>query len=855
MTADRRDRSLIPALQAAFARIAGWSFDYRWVVLGLFAAFVGVTAHLASRVLTSSGIQSYFEDTDPHLIAYEKYREDFGSDEVSYILYDAPGYEHGPWNLEVMRKIATLTTALEDEVPFVYQVRSLVNAELLIGVEDGLEIHEIADDFPESQEAMLVARERVMSKPMLVGGLVSGDSMHAAIIVEMDASSTDPIEDLRLDPEGGDGIDNIFPTATEAVISSILERPEYAGIRFYHGGDVALDSAYYRVIWDEGRILALISMLVIGGILLASYRSVIGTLAPLAVVQLTIMACIAFIYLVGWKLDLGFSRTPTLLTAIGVAHSVHIISEFRSRYAALRDRRAALVESVALVGVPCLMTSITTAIGFAAIGFSPIKSLSHAGIYSAVGVVGAFVLSFTLLMALLVMSRRELAGLAGATCAVGAFLALRSFGILEASLAALVAGSLGIALITRLAAHEREPARVVSHSPRVDRSLTGIADFSIRFRKPILIGFAALFALCFLGIPRIVVDTNWMETFSYAMPIKAITERIDGEMGGSSRTVFVFDSGESDGIMEPAVLREMERIQTIGAGHHAVRKSYSLVDILKDLNQAFHGGDPAYHVIPDSRELVAQYLLLYESSGGDEAEEYVTPDYQRASVEVRMALGPSSWASSLINEVNSELQVEPLESTEVMVTGIGSLYDRLMDYIVWTQITSFVLAFGAIALILIGLFSSGSTGLIAMVPNLTPVALVLGIMGWSGIYLDYSKVMIAAVAMGIAVDDTIHMMTRYRHEFSRCGDYTEALRRAMLGVGRPLMITSAALVGGFLVLTFSVLNSEVSMGILLATTIITALIADFLLMPALILTFHPFGPESAGQAEHLSDAA
>ena len=168
MTADRRDRSLIPALQAAFARIAGWSFDYRWVVLGLFAAFVGVTAHLASRVLTSSGIQSYFEDTDPHLIAYEKYREDFGSDEVSYILYEAPGYEHGPWNLEVMRKIATLTTALEDEVPFVYQVRSLVNAELLIGVEDGLEIHEIADDFPESQEAMLVARERVELAEILI---------------------------------------------------------------------------------------------------------------------------------------------------------------------------------------------------------------------------------------------------------------------------------------------------------------------------------------------------------------------------------------------------------------------------------------------------------------------------------------------------------------------------------------------------------------------------------------------------------------------------------------------------------------------------------------------------------------
>jgi len=142
------------------------------------------------------------------------------------------------------------------------------------------------------------------------------------------------------------------------------------------------------------------------------------------------------------------------------------------------------------------------------------------------------------------------------------------------------------------------------------------------------------------------------------------------------------------------------------------------------------------------------------------------------------------------------------------------------------------------------LFRSIRTGLIAMVPNLSPVFLTLGVMGWLGIPLDYNKISIAAVAMGIAVDDTIHLMSRVRYEFNRLGNYREALDEALREVGRAVMITSVALVLGFLVLTLSILDSQAVRGVLLATTIIAALVADFLLMPALILTFKPFGPES-----------
>jgi len=166
-----------------------------------------------------------------------------------------------------------------------------------------------------------------------------------------------------------------------------------------------------------------------------------------------------------------------------------------------------------------------------------------------------------------------------------------------------------------------------------------------------------------------------------------------------------------------------------------------------------------------------------------------------------------------------------------------------MDYIVTSQIMGFSLAFSAIATLMCILLRSVKAGLIAMIPNLVPVLLTLGTMGWLGIPLDYSKVSIAAIAMGIAVDDTIHLVLRFRHEFRLCGNYADALGRALLDVGQALVITSIALVVGFSVLLVSILDSQATQGMLLSATIVMALVADFLLMPALILTLKPFGPE------------
>ena len=861
--------SIFDQINRRFAALAGWSHDYRWVVVALGLAVIAGGSVIAARIEVDNSYEAYFDPSDPAYLAYERYRDDFGSDEVSYILYDAPDAEHGVWNLEVMRRIAEITERLED-VPFIYDVQSIVNAELIEGSVEGIDIAAIEDDFPETQQELLAYRDRVMSKPMLVGGIASADLSHGAIIIDMDRSSTDPPELIMHDPDKGPyDLENLYPQVTESHIEAILGSPEYDGIQFYHSGDVPLNAIYNRLILGEGWLLEQITKLVIIGILLIAFRSAIGAIAPVYVVSISVTLTLALMALVGWKAGLGFGGTPTLLTAIGIAHAVHILSEFGDNYRRLGDRREALVRTVYLVGAPCLMTSITTAVGFASIGSVPIKAIAESGLYNAFGIFMAFVMSFTLLMALLSMTRREMAVIAGAAAAYFVWSLGRlygsMFGLEDVSTAAWIgaaAGVGGVAALLTLRYYDRAPApRTPAPSAKggdaLQRFLVAVARFDVRHRRAILAAFAVLFLFSGIGITRVVADSNWLDDLSDGMRLKQVIQRADRVMGGTTNLIYLFDSGEPDGIKDPALLREMERIQEIAAEDpEFVRKSYSLVDILKDLNQQFHGGDPAHYTIPDSRELVAQYLLLYEMSGGEEAEEMVTPDYQRASVELRLALAPTSKTTELARRIEAELADEPLERAEVSLTGIGALWIKLVDYIVSSQVQGFSIAFVAIALIMVAMFRSLGTGMISMVPNLTPVALALGVMGWAGIYLDYAKISIASVAIGIAVDDTIHLVSRYRHAFDECGSYTQALERALQDVGKALLITSTALVCGFLVLTLSELQSQITYGSLLATTIVTALVADFLLMPALVLTFEPFGPEGVRKgAQELREAA
>ncbi|RMF23087.1 MAG: RND transporter, partial [Deltaproteobacteria bacterium] len=346
----------IERLSRWFARVGVAAYDHRWRVVLACAVLIGGSLYLASGARIDNSFEAYFDRGDRFYQSYLQFREDFGSDEISYIVYEAPQTEYGPWDLEVMRRIAGLTDRIESEVPFVKEVTSLANVEFLDAVPDGIDVVKLVDDFPATQEALLEFRDKILDKPIYLGGLVSEDGRYAGIIVEMEKSSIDPPDEIRVDPDKGNAIDNLYPQATYDALERLLADPEYDGIVFHHTGDVPLNAVVNRITAEESLRLGIACFLIVGLLLALFVRRPIGVVGPLAVVGTSVLLTVGFVSLMGWSLDQMFGMMPTLLIAVGVADSVHIISEFRVFHAELGDRREAIRRTLYLVGTPCLLT-------------------------------------------------------------------------------------------------------------------------------------------------------------------------------------------------------------------------------------------------------------------------------------------------------------------------------------------------------------------------------------------------------------------------------------------------------------------------------------------------------------------
>ncbi|MFH2047022.1 MAG: MMPL family transporter [Pseudomonadota bacterium] len=795
---DRKNDYLYRA-SAGFGRMAVWIYDHRWLVLVLCLLFLGGGLFFASKVKFDGSLDAFFHKNDPTYEYYKEYQKDFGSDEIAYILYKAPDKPYGPFDLEVMRKIANLTEALENEVPFVREVTSLANVEFIEAEGDFIEIHELLLDFPETQEQLLHTRDLVMKKPIYIGGLINKAADHAAIILEMNRTSIQPLDEIRLDPNGGDGLDNLYPQVSNTKIREILSRPEYKGIVFYLSGDVPINAVYNEVLSSESETLTLITFIIVGIVGMICFRMrFLGIAGPLTVVIWSIVLTIGFMGIMGYSMGVFFIMAPTLLTAIAVAQSVHLLSEFQICLSKGLDRRETLRQTVELVGLPCLLAALTTAAGFFAMSVSQLKALSEFAVFGSVGVLLAFILTFTLLLCLLSFSRKKISS--------------------------------------------RVQSRK-SSKEYIKPVLKRIIEFNLKHNRMILVIAGIIMIFSFIGILKLKVAYNFLEEFKEKTEVHQTLKYAERVMGGWLSVIYIFDTKHPDGIKDSDVLKKLEALQTRAEQNALVKKTYSIVDILKDINQSFHGDDPAYYKLPESRELTAQYLLMYEMSGGKELEDYVTSDYSKTALELRVALSDSFIVADLLHDMQDFMDKNQITEADVKLTGIGLLWVKIADYIASSQIKGYILAFCIITCILCLSFRSFKIGMLCMIPNIAPVIFVLALMGWKGIHLDYFRIMLATIAIGIAVDDTVHLMTRLRREFFICGDYRQALKNGLYSVGQAMTITSVVLVSAFMVFLYSEMFTLASFGVLLAIIIFSALIADLFLMPAIFLVFKPFGKE------------
>jgi hydrophobe/amphiphile efflux-3 (HAE3) family protein len=724
--------------------------------------------------------ESFFLEGDPTKFFLDKFRDTFGNEDFIYVLIETGDF----FKPETIRLVKKLAEDLEAHVPYVKDMQFLGNVDHVWGVEGGIEISELIGKTPETPEEMKLIKQRAMNEPLYLDNLISRDGETAAILLECE----------RYPDEKADPRKEIRPA-----VYKVLDNPEYTDLEMYAVGtpiiDYEMDEISAREMSLFGRICLGLQML----ILLWVARGVRGVVTPLLVVILSVFWTLGLVGVLDWTLSLMVMMLPVLLICVGIGDSMHIISEFQDHQSRGLGRREAIVKALALVGIPCLLTSITTAAGFLSFCGTVIKPARELGIYSAIGVIMAFLLSLIIVPIVF------------------------SFGKDKKKV--------------------KEKETSTDRNDVFDRVLKGITSFNMKYPKAILGIFILLTVLSVSGYRLIQVETNSIGFISTDLPLRQAYDYVDSHMGGSMSMEIMLDTGKKDGIKKIEFLREMEALQNYVNHHPLTRKTTSVIDILKKMRRAVHENRMEYYTLPETRAQAAEYLFLYESSGGEGLDKQVSFNYDIVRISAHTKSLNSKDVRTFTSDIDRFVKENLDPSIKVEYTGTMPWVRAMSDYVSQGQKRSFILAFLAITGMMIIILRSFKLGLISMIPNVFPVLITLGLMGFLGIYMSLPLMIMSPIIIGVAVDDTIHFFMRYRREFERTGTYEGALKATLSTVGRPIMFTTMTLVAGFSVFGLSNMYNVVHFGLLAAFAFLWALLADFFFAPAMMLLLKPLGPE------------
>lgn len=514
-----------------------------------------------------------------------------------------------------------------------------------------------------------------------------------------------------------------------------------------------------------------------------AFRTWTGAWLPTGTIALALVWTLGVMAWLGLALNVVTSIIPPLILVVGFAYAVHVVAENQAiaREASGQGRDTARQTSrraLARVALPVSLTCGTTAAGFLSLGISPIDVIREFGALGAVGVAAAGAAALTFAPAVLAL------------------------------------------------APPTRPRRIEARERWVDRALRRVAEFDLRHRHAILATGLAVFVVSLVGTLRIEVDTRVVENFRADAPIRVDYERVNALLDGADVFRVKLEAPPGASLLEPGHLRTIAKLQDWLAAQPEIGGTTSIVDHLRAIHRAMRGPEAG---LPESQELAAQLLWLGES---DQIGRFIDARREQATVIVRSRATSSHAIASLVERV--EGRVADLDGgLGASVSGGTIALTRAVDDVSRGQARSLAAAFAVIYAILALYFRSAALGLAALIPNALPVAVYFGTLGFAGIHLNNATALLGCVVLGIAVDDTLHLVVRHRQASARLRCAQAAASEALAKVGRPVTWTTIGLCLGLSVLTSSDLATQAQFGALGAFTLAVAWITDLILTPAL----------------------
>jgi predicted RND superfamily exporter protein len=754
-----------------------------WIVrhaLVVLAAVAGISIVAAAALVSLSPPRLHLQvdpstepllpKGDPARLLYGDAVRNFGDDEVFVVAMETDDV----FRPERLRQLEAVTDAIA-HLAGVRRAQSLMD---VISFrydpeQDWVEVSSFIDDVPDDPAELAELRRRALADPLYEGNLISADGRTAAINVSFRKMS---------DRE-------FIASGIDESISEILSRQAGDGVRFYVAGRPHVKvTVYHWMLRDLVRLVPL-ALLAMAGVLAGVFGSVRGVVVPLATVLVANLWTFAAMAFLERPLTILTTLLAPTLIAVGSIYGVHMVARFEEEAPHSSTSAETARRCLMALRLPVLVAGLTTVIGFAALLVSDVPAVAELGTFAAFGIASVTALTLT---------------------AAPALLALFPFRPTAPQ---------RLALSARLALW-------------LDDRLERLGHVVTSRRRLFLLGFAAIAAVAAAYVPRIVIDTDYLSFFDAEAPVRLEFEAVNRLLSGAVPIYVSMQADEPGGFREPAVLQALEALQSRADRIPDVSRTESVVDTLRILNRTLADDDPAQERIPDSRGAVSELLFLAPKGHLDR---FTNVNHSRANLLVRTGAVGTASVTRLASRLEQLLADGALPGNiEAGVTGNAILLARSADGIARSQPQSVGLATLAILGLIALSLRSLRLGLVAMLPNVWPVLVYFGLLGIGVAPLSLPTSLIGSVALGLAIDDTVHILVRYQRERRAGLDANAATRMAMRRVGRPVSITSAMLCAGFGVVALSGFASLREFGILSAVTMALCLAADLLLLPALL---------------------
>ncbi len=740
---------------------------YRIAIISIFIALAVAGAYYSTQLKFSFSFEQFFPQGDPDLEFYKKFSKEFESDDnFLFIAIENHPDVFDSLFLSTCHEFALQLRAL----PYVNKVQSLTLLETPVKTPFGFSsIPLIHMDNPEKY---IEDKKAILQDERFVYNLI--DSAGTSLVVAAKTKENITIEESR---QLTDAVDKLIHDHQLEDVTHILGR-----------------AFFQRELVDfqkrEMLVAFIVSVILVSLIMVIIYRKPAGIIISLGSISLGLLLFTGYLGFTGAELNAISALFPVIMLIVGSSDVIHIFSKYVDELNLGKSKDEAMRVTVKEIGLATFMTSFTTAIGFASLMTSRLKTISDFGLNAAIGVMLAYITVLFFTTAVLSLFNKD-------------------------------------AIV-----------RPNYHYSRWNGILDKIFYINFQKQRTLFLTFTTLCILFILGITMISTNYNIEDNLPKGSKVTQDFKFFESNFAGFRPLEFAITSKTKAKANEYAILKEVDKLDEKIRSTGVIKTSASLPTFYRSINKMNHGNSPSYYVFPDSEEEFNQSKIIIEDVLDEEAGIFLSKDENKTRISSRITDIGADRIKSLGLELDHWVNTN-LDTSLVSVrrTGTGLILDKNSEYVTKNLLQGLGFSILLIGFLMGLMFGSIRMLIIALIPNLIPLLFAASLLGFFGIELEAGVAIMFTIIFGIAVDDTIHFLSRFKICIVEGMDTKSAVEKTIKETGKAIIFTSIILFFGFFVMIFSINPPTFTVGILISVTLVSALLCDLLLLPALLLKF------------------